>query len=161
MILALVTGLIAGLFPALSASSSIDIAGTLKDGGRSNTAGRSQNRFRNVLVASEVALSLVLLLAAGLLIRSFGRLLATDLGLRTSGTAEQIFRREGASAAGFRPPVHGPDRAFQVDCANGRQGRDDATYFTSWHRHSAHVRLHRRCDPSLPPLCEAVCARLV
>ena len=81
---ALGAGLIAGLFPALQTSSSLDVARDLKEGGRSNTGGRAQYRFREMLVVTEVALSLILLLAAALLLRSFGRLLSTDLGLRTS-----------------------------------------------------------------------------
>ncbi len=82
---ALAAGVITGLVPALEASSSADVARNLKDGGRSNTGGRSLERFREMLVVAEVALSLVLLLAAGLLIRSFGHLVSTDLGLRTAG----------------------------------------------------------------------------
>jgi len=83
--MALVTGILAGLFPALHASS-FDIASDLKEASRSNTPTRSQSRFRDVLVAMEVALSLVLLVAAGLLMRSFGELLSTNLGLRTANT---------------------------------------------------------------------------
>jgi len=80
---ALAAGVIAGLFPALQVSSTRSGQG-LQDSGRSHTSGRSVDRFREILVAAEVALSLVLLVAAGLLIRSFGHLMSTDLGLRTS-----------------------------------------------------------------------------
>jgi len=83
--LALAAGAVAGLFPALHASS-FDIASGLKDTGRAHSPSRSQSRFRDALVAVEVALSLVLLVAAGLLMRSFARLLSTDLGLRTEHT---------------------------------------------------------------------------
>jgi putative ABC transport system permease protein len=83
--LALVAGVAAGLYPALRASS-FDIASGLKDTGRANSPSRSQSRFRDALITLEVALSLVLLVAAGLLIRSFDRLLSTDLGLRTEHT---------------------------------------------------------------------------
>ncbi len=83
--LALVTGLASGIVPALQISRE-DLANDLKNVSRTNTAGRQQNRFRDVLVASEVALSLVLLTGAGLLMRSFEQLLSKDLGLRTSNT---------------------------------------------------------------------------
>jgi hypothetical protein len=56
-------------------TSSFDIASDLKEAGCSNTPSRSQSRFRRAR-RLEVALSLVLLVAAGLLIRSFGELLA-------------------------------------------------------------------------------------
>ncbi|HTQ55288.1 MAG TPA: ABC transporter permease [Bryobacteraceae bacterium] len=81
---ALVAGVLAGLFPALESTASGDIAQNLKNTGRSSTATRSTDRFREILVAAEVALSLILLVAAGLLIRSFGHLVTTDLGQRTS-----------------------------------------------------------------------------
>jgi putative ABC transport system permease protein len=66
---ALLTGILFGLFPALHTSNP-DLASTLKEGGRTGT-GKRQNRIRASLVISEVALSLVLLIGAALLIRTF------------------------------------------------------------------------------------------
>jgi putative ABC transport system permease protein len=77
---AVLTGILFGLAPALSTSSP-RLNETLKEGGRNPTGGRQ--RLRSVLVVSEVALSLVLLLGAGLLIRSFARLRAVDPGINT------------------------------------------------------------------------------
>src|ERR1043166_1880236 len=67
------TGIIFGLAPGL-ASARPELTETLKEGGRGSTQGRRGNRLRNGLVIAEVALALVLLSAAGLLIKSFTKL---------------------------------------------------------------------------------------
>ncbi|MFW6201786.1 MAG: ABC transporter permease, partial [Gemmatimonadota bacterium] len=54
--------------------------GALRDGGRRSTAGRSRLRGRNALVATQVALALVLLIGSGLLFRTYGELRSVDLG---------------------------------------------------------------------------------
>ena len=83
--IALLTGIAAGLFPAAQASR-FDLVNNLKDSGRSSTPGRSHARFRDVLVAAEVALSLMVLVAAGLLLRSFDQLRNVHTGVRTDHT---------------------------------------------------------------------------
>lgn len=75
---ALLTGLLAGLVPALRVSEG-ELSGRLRDGDKGATAGRGR-RLRNGLLVIEAALSLVLLVGAGLLSRSFVRLLAVDPG---------------------------------------------------------------------------------
>jgi len=67
------TGIIFGVVPGL-ASARPELTEALKEGGRSSTQGRRRNGLRNGLVITEVALALVLLSAAGLLIKSFTRL---------------------------------------------------------------------------------------
>ena len=67
------TGIIFGLSPGL-ASARPELTEALKEGGRRSTQGRRRNGLRNGLVIAEVALALVLLSAAGLLIKSFARI---------------------------------------------------------------------------------------
>jgi putative ABC transport system permease protein len=75
----LVAGLIFGVFPAWR-NSRLDPALALRDTTRANTASRSQNRLHGALVIGETALGLILLVGAGLLIRSFDKLLSIDPG---------------------------------------------------------------------------------
>ena len=73
------TGLIFGLAPAWSASRA-DVADALKQEGLTATTGRALHGFRQMLVEAEMALALVLLVGAGLLIKSFTRLRSVDPG---------------------------------------------------------------------------------
>src|SRR5215216_3558923 len=78
LLISVATSLLFGLAPALQASRP-DLTGALKEGVR-GSAGLLRNRLRSVLVISEVALSLVLLIGAGLMIRSFAKLNQVDPG---------------------------------------------------------------------------------
>jgi len=78
VVLILVTGIAFGLFPALQASRP-DLQDVLKDSAK-GSAGGGRTRMRAVLVVAEVAVALVLLAGAGLLLRSFQRLVAVDPG---------------------------------------------------------------------------------
>jgi putative ABC transport system permease protein len=80
----LVTGMFFGIVPALQ-SSRPDLTTTLKDSGRSSTAGGSSQRLRSLLVVAEVALAVVLLVGAGLFIRSFVNLMRVDTGVDYHG----------------------------------------------------------------------------
>ena len=74
-----ITGLLFGLVPALQ-SSRPDVVSNLKEGSRGSSFGLATNRFRSGLVILEFGLSLILMIAAGLLLRSFGRLLEVNPG---------------------------------------------------------------------------------
>ncbi len=141
LVVSLVTGILFGLIPALDASRA-DLSGMLNaSGGRSGTGFR-QNRTRSLLVISETALALILLVGAGLLIRSFVALRAVDPGfdphnvltMRTSlagshfvstsslallvhNSVERLEALPGVIAAGATcclPLEGGPTQPFQV-----------------------------------------------
>jgi putative ABC transport system permease protein len=82
LLAAILTGVLSGLVPALQAPYKNIVAG-LREGERSQAGSRAQKRLRAVLVTAEVALSLMLLVGAGLLIRSFDRLLRVDRGFQS------------------------------------------------------------------------------
>jgi putative ABC transport system permease protein len=79
--LSILTGLVMGLYPALQ-SSRADIVDALKEGGRGTAGSVRQQRFRKLLVGTQVALSVMLLAAASLLITSFVRLSHQDPGFK-------------------------------------------------------------------------------
>jgi putative ABC transport system permease protein len=76
------TAVAAGIVPALSASR-LEIVETLKEGGRSNSSGRSSSWLRSSMVVAEIAMSVLLLAGAGLMVRSFVILQSQQLGYRT------------------------------------------------------------------------------
>jgi putative ABC transport system permease protein len=81
LLLSVMTGILSGLLPALRASS-VDPNAALKEGGGTTTAGLRQFRLRRALMVTELALTMVLLVAAGLLMQNAVRLQWTDPGLR-------------------------------------------------------------------------------
>jgi putative ABC transport system permease protein len=136
------TGVAFGLAPALQFTRP-DLHGALKEGARGSTGGARGGRLRNMLIVSEVALSLVLLVGAGLLFRSFLSLRAVELGFRPQSlltfrlspsgerfqtdaqysaffrdVAERVEAVPGVEAVGVintLPLVKGPTAGFQVE----------------------------------------------
>jgi putative ABC transport system permease protein len=78
------TGILFGLAPALRAFRP-DLQGTLKEGGKTSGQGSGHKRLRNALVVAEMAVALVVLVGAGLLVRSLLRLQEVDPGFRPEG----------------------------------------------------------------------------
>ena len=79
MAISVLTGVLFGMAPAIQATAP-NLAGAMKEGGRGSTSGKTGRRVRDTLVVAEVALAFVLLVSAGLLMRSFFRLLTVDPG---------------------------------------------------------------------------------
>src|SRR5229473_717888 len=88
--LSILTGIVFGIFPALQASRA-DVQVTLQEGGRTGTAGSGRTRLRDFLVAAEVAVSLVLLVGAGLMTKSLFRVLEADGGINPSNVLTARF----------------------------------------------------------------------
>ena len=80
------TGILFGLYPALHATRA-DLASTMKSASGQPSGSRSAARFRTSLVTAQIALSMALLVAAGLFIRSLTNISRVDLGLRTDNMA--------------------------------------------------------------------------
>ena len=98
--IALVTGLISGLAPALQASR-LNLNESLKEGGRTPTTGSSRHRLRNMLVVSQVAVSLLVLICAGLFVQSSKRAEQIDVGFRTDNL---LMMSMDVGMQGYAPP---------------------------------------------------------
>jgi predicted permease len=82
MAICVVTGILFGLAPALQISKT-NVNETLKEGGRGSSGGMRARRMTNALLVVEVCLTIVLLVGAGLMIRSFLTMYSFDIGVQT------------------------------------------------------------------------------
>lgn len=134
-IVALVTGVLFGLAPALQGSRS-DVVRPLGESGRGVSAGPTGARVRGALVASQLAISFVLLIGCGLLLRSFVRLKHVDPGFRSDhvltfllevpshrhpGAQRPVFVRELLQSARALPGVKSASAIFGLPL-NDNQG---------------------------------------
>ena len=81
---ALISGLAFGILPALRATDG-SLAGALREGGRGGSDGPARGRLRNAIVVGELALSVTLMIGAGLLVKSYRALASTRLGFEEKG----------------------------------------------------------------------------
>jgi predicted permease len=84
LLLSVVTGLVFGAVPALRAARA-DLANALREGGRSGSVGRERLRGRSLLVVAEMGLAVMLVIGAGLLVKSFRNLTAVNPGFDPRG----------------------------------------------------------------------------
>ncbi len=92
------TGVCFGIAPALQAST-VNLNDSLKEGGRGSSEGFHRNRLRSLLVASEFALALILLVGAGLMIRSFIALQSIDPGFNPDHVLSMVVSLTGSQSA--------------------------------------------------------------
>ncbi len=102
--ISVLSGMVFGLTPAMQLSRP-DLSTTLSDEGRGSVGNRQRNRARSMLVTAQVALSMVLLIGSGLLIRSFVRLRTLNPGFDAKDTL---------TAQTFLPPATYPDTAQRI-----------------------------------------------
>lgn len=123
-----VSSIVFGLFPALQAANP-RLIDSLREGGRSGAGGAKGQRIRNSLVIAEVALALVLLIGAGLMMRSFMYLQKTDIGVDPSHT---LTFRVGLPDAQF-PEAESAARFFEqlIPKLAGLPGVESAAATTS------------------------------
>jgi putative ABC transport system permease protein len=135
-VISLLTGIVFGLAPALQVSKP-DLNDALKEGGRASSVGFRHNRFRSLLVVTEVTLSLVLLIGAGLMIRSFVRLLNVDPGLNArnvltldiglprakyTGPQEVAFFQQVVQRMQALPGVQSAGAVYPLPLSGGEEG---------------------------------------
>jgi hypothetical protein len=106
LLIAISVGVLFGLAPAFKVSN-INLQEALKDTGPTMSQGRKHERLRATLVISEVALACVLLIGAGLLLRSFLRVLDVDLGFQPSHAAAIKIDYDGGVKGERRGPILG------------------------------------------------------
>jgi putative ABC transport system permease protein len=91
-------------------AAAVNLSGSLKEGGRSETGGVRRNRFRAFLVASEFALAFILLIGAGLVVRSFALLQSDDAGFNPHNVLSMV-----VSVAGTKESQPGARAVFYTE----------------------------------------------
>jgi predicted permease len=107
LLLALLTGVLCGLAPGFAALRT-NVNASMREGGRSGSAGGSHTRLRSTLVIMEIAIALILLTTSGLLLRSFSNMSAADLG----------FRPDHVTTASYSLPQKQYSKQAQIDTFN-------------------------------------------
>jgi len=148
-VVSLATGVIFGLAPALQATNPT-LARELNEGARGASSGRHRQRIRGALVVGEVALSLMLLIGAGLMIRSFSHLVSQQLGYNPEHVVSL-----GLGLPDKKYPEHGDrERFFEqiLEKVRGLPGVQSAGLvaglpLSGWNS-SLYVRIHGEPEPA-------------
>lgn len=135
---AVLAAVVFGTIPALQASTLSDVVTRIREEGGSTTSDPHRQRMRSALIVAETTLAVVLLVGAGLLARSFDRLLSVDLGFSTAGVQtfgmslpaaryaspeqRQIFVESLLSRVHAIPNVESAGATFGLPLANPRFG---------------------------------------
>ena len=152
-LLSLGVGLVFGAFP-MTRYAGDRLAGVLRDGSRGSTTGRERHRARNVLVVTQLAMALVLLVGSGLMLRSFAELRAVELGFdpegvlavgvnRTSGEDPEVaarFFQDAADRLAALPGVTEVGIATSIPLGGGNSNGG-----------SFYIESRPRQDDQLPP----------
>jgi putative ABC transport system permease protein len=112
ILISLATGLLFGLVPALQASKP-DLNETLKEGGRSASGSIRHNRTRSFFVIAEVAICLVLLIGAGLMLRSFARVVSVSPGFNPDNLLSMNLALSGSRYGGAEQVASFYQRALE------------------------------------------------
>ncbi len=157
-LLSVLAGLAFGALPLIRGGPR-DLAPSLRDGGRGSTGGRERHRARNVLVAGQLAMALVLVVGSALMARSFQRLRAVDPGFvpksvlavgLSLGDTRSVRRRlpeaarfyqQVAAEVGALPGVRGVGVTNALPMANG-----------NWNGGSFYIESKPRKEGELPPV---------
>ena len=135
-LVSLATGIGFGLVPALRAFHPA-IEEALREDSGGLSGGRSRQRTQRVMVAAELAVALVLLVSAGLLVRSFTRLMEVDPGYDTHDVLAARVRLT---------PSRYPDRASRRDLLSHSERRSRRSSRGGWCHHLSHHAAHRVHD---------------
>ena len=115
--LAITTGVLLGVLPGWNASGS-NLSETLKEGSK-GSAGAHRRRLGSALVMTEVALTMILMIGAGLLLKSVGRMLTANMGFRTDHLVTMRFYVPNRKYEGDAKQRFGPDLAEHLATVPG------------------------------------------
>ena len=140
---AMMASIVFGTMPAWQATSIGDVVTRIREEGGSTTSDPKRQRMRSLLIVAETTLAVVLLVGAGLLARSFERLLSVDLGfsadaVQTFGVSlptakystplqRQAIHRDAVGARGANPNVESAGAVFGLPLSNFRFGISTST----------------------------------
>ncbi len=111
IVVAVASGMLAGLFPALQ-STRVRMSETLKEGGRGGTSGKVRQRLRGALVMVQVALAVVLLAGAGLIVRGFRAIQNSDARYKPESLLTMVLTLPAGTYGGLAQSTQFVDRAL-------------------------------------------------